>query len=69
VSVWWLLVRVLGFRREMKSLGMLRRFALHKTDAKEKREFLPPAHLDELAQAAQVLPQTVPLKLKLSISR
>ncbi|XP_062151688.1 uncharacterized protein At2g33490 isoform X3 [Alnus glutinosa] len=37
----------------MKSLGKLRRFALHKSDAKEKREFVPSAHLDELAQAAQ----------------
>ncbi|GLT57374.1 hypothetical protein SLA2020_303520 [Shorea laevis] len=37
----------------MKSLGKLRRFALHKSDVKEKREFLPSAHLDELAQAAQ----------------
>lgn len=52
----------------MKSLGKLRRFALHKADTKEKREFLPSAHLDELAQAAKVLPQTVPLKLKLSLS-
>ncbi|XP_059450088.1 uncharacterized protein At2g33490 isoform X2 [Corylus avellana] len=37
----------------MKSLGKLRRFALHKADTKEKREFLPSAHLDELAQAAK----------------
>ncbi|KAK4603190.1 hypothetical protein RGQ29_011946 [Quercus rubra] len=35
------------------SLGKLRRLALHKNDAKEKREFQPSAHLDELAQAAQ----------------
>lgn len=43
----------------MKSpLGKLRRFALQKNDAKEKREFLAPAHLDELALAAKVLPLT-----------
>uniref|UniRef100_A0A2N9HP41 BAR domain-containing protein n=1 Tax=Fagus sylvatica TaxID=28930 RepID=A0A2N9HP41_FAGSY len=37
----------------MNSFEKFRRFALHRNDAKEKREFLPPAHLDELAQAAQ----------------
>lgn len=36
------------------SLGKLRKFAIHKGDVKEKREFQASAHLDELAQAAQV---------------
>ncbi|OMO85461.1 hypothetical protein CCACVL1_10161 [Corchorus capsularis] len=34
------------------SFGKLRR-ALHKNDAKDKLDFIPSAHLDELAQAAQ----------------
>ncbi|KAG8656011.1 uncharacterized protein At2g33490 isoform X2 [Manihot esculenta] len=38
----------------MKSpLGKLRGFKLHKSDAKDKRDLLPSAQLDELAQAAQ----------------
>ncbi|KAK1569235.1 hypothetical protein Q3G72_034200 [Acer saccharum] len=37
----------------MKSLSKLRKFALHKSDTKDKIEFLPSAHVDELAQAAQ----------------
>ncbi|XP_057998133.1 uncharacterized protein At2g33490-like [Hevea brasiliensis] len=38
----------------MKSpLGKLRGFKLHKSDAKDKRDFLPSAQLDELAEAAQ----------------
>ncbi|XWS32599.1 hypothetical protein CRYUN_Cryun22dG0003600 [Craigia yunnanensis] len=35
------------------SLGKLRRFALHKNDGKDKLDFIPSAHLDELAQATQ----------------
>ncbi|GLT81623.1 hypothetical protein SLE2022_000640 [Rubroshorea leprosula] len=36
------------------SLGKLRRFALpHKNDARDKRDYLPSARLDELADAAQ----------------
>ncbi|KAM2203709.1 hypothetical protein ACFX1S_023442 [Malus domestica] len=35
------------------SLGMFRRFELHKNDAKEKRDIQPLAQVDELAQAAQ----------------
>ncbi|XP_057982612.1 uncharacterized protein At2g33490 [Malania oleifera] len=35
------------------SLGRLRKFALHKSDGKEKREYQASAHLDELAQAAR----------------
>ncbi|CAI0396836.1 unnamed protein product [Linum tenue] len=38
----------------MKSpLGKFRGFKLHKSDSKDKRDFLHPAHLDELAQAAE----------------
>lgn len=37
------------------SLGMLRRFELHRNDAKDKRDVQPLAQVDELAQAAQVL--------------
>ncbi|KAL5864549.1 hypothetical protein ACOSQ3_002063 [Xanthoceras sorbifolium] len=37
----------------MKSLSKLRKFALHKSDTKDKSDFLPSAHVDELAQAAQ----------------
>ncbi|CAK9175154.1 unnamed protein product [Ilex paraguariensis] len=37
----------------MKSLGKLRKFALHKSDAKEKGDRQTSAHLDELAQASQ----------------
>ena len=47
------------------SLGKLRRLALHKNDGKEKREFQPSAHLDELAQAAQVLTFQTTLQLEL----
>lgn len=36
------------------SLGMLRKFALHKNDAKEKRDNQPSALLDELVQASKV---------------
>lgn len=40
----------------MKSLGKLRKFALPKNDAsKEKRDAQLSAHVDELAQASQVL--------------
>ncbi|GKV26071.1 hypothetical protein SLEP1_g35427 [Rubroshorea leprosula] len=36
------------------SLGKLRRFALpHKNDARDKRDYLPSARLDELADATQ----------------
>ncbi|KAH0973062.1 hypothetical protein GBA52_025218 [Prunus armeniaca] len=35
------------------SLGMLRRFELHRNDAKDKRDVQPLAQVDELAQAAQ----------------
>ncbi|XVE67646.1 hypothetical protein DITRI_Ditri09bG0004700 [Diplodiscus trichospermus] len=35
------------------SFSKLRRFALHKSEGKDKLEFLSSAHLDELAQAAQ----------------
>ncbi|KAK2968784.1 hypothetical protein RJ640_028177 [Escallonia rubra] len=35
------------------SLGKLRNFALHKSDAKEKSDHQTAAHLDELAQASQ----------------
>ncbi|XP_031271466.1 uncharacterized protein At2g33490-like [Pistacia vera] len=37
----------------MSSLHKLRRFALHKTDTKDKFDFSPAAQVDELAQAAQ----------------
>ncbi|KAK3183862.1 hypothetical protein Dsin_031148 [Dipteronia sinensis] len=37
----------------MKSLSKLRKYALHKSDTKDKIEFLASAHVDELAQAAQ----------------
>jgi len=37
----------------------------YKNDAKEKREFQPSAHLDELAQAAQVLTFQTTLQLEL----
>ncbi|CAL5368639.1 unnamed protein product [Camellia sinensis] len=37
----------------MKSLGKLRKFALQKSDGKEKREYQPSAHLNDLAQASQ----------------
>ncbi|KAM2212503.1 hypothetical protein EV2_023212 [Malus domestica] len=35
------------------SLSMFQRFELHKNDAKDKRDILPLAQVDELAQAAQ----------------
>ncbi|KAL6960380.1 hypothetical protein U1Q18_038145 [Sarracenia purpurea var. burkii] len=37
----------------MKSLGKLRKFGLHKSDGKEKREYQPSARLNELAQASR----------------
>ncbi|CAL5419736.1 unnamed protein product [Camellia sinensis] len=41
---------------EMKSsLGMLRRFALHKSHGKEKRDYQLSVHLYDLSQASQVL--------------
>ncbi|KAM1357564.1 hypothetical protein EV1_044314 [Malus domestica] len=37
------------------SLGMFRRFELHKNDAKDKRDIQPLAQVDELAQAAEAM--------------